>query len=414
MSDSARPQSFGRVEDDGTVYVITSAGERHVGQVPDVDPAEALAFFERRFASLETEVDLLIRRIESGAVVPDEARKSIKNLRASIVDANAVGDLESLVARLDAQEPVLQRLQEQRREQRAAQNEQTKAEKEKMIAQAEQIADSNDWRRGQERFRNLLDQWKALPRIDRTTDDALWERFASARSRYSRQRKAFLAQDNQRKAEARQVKEKIIARSEQIADSTDWSQTAAEFRSLMAEWKAAGGAGRSVDDKLWARFRGLQDRFFDARSAALAEEDKQYRANQEAKEQILTEAEEQILPVDDVKAARNAFRDFLTRYHEYGRVPRDAMRSLDNRLKAIEQAIAAAEEKEWRRTDPEARKRAADTVTMFTAQIDKLNVQLTDAEKAGDEKKAAQLRESIATYSEWLEQAQKALDDFSA
>ena len=36
---------WGRVSEDGSVYVRTAEGERKVGQWPDGDPAEALAFF---------------------------------------------------------------------------------------------------------------------------------------------------------------------------------------------------------------------------------------------------------------------------------------------------------------------------------------------------------------------------------
>ncbi|NIH56522.1 hypothetical protein FB473_001167 [Brooklawnia cerclae] len=414
MSESAGPASFGRVEDDGTVYVVTSAGERRVGQVPDVDKSEALAFFVRRFESLETEVGLLVSRVSSGSVSPEEARKTVNHLRGAIAEANAVGDLESLTAKLEGLVPLLAAKQEERKAQRAQQNEQTRAAKEAMVAEAEKLAAGNDWRGGVNRFRSLLDQWKALPRIDRATDDELWHRFSGARTTYTRRRKSQFASENERREDARKAKEQIIERARQIADSTDWSATAAEFRDLMQSWKAAGGANRDIDDKLWAEFRGLQDQFFNARSAAFEQEEAEFRDNQTAKEQLLGEAEGTILPVSDVKAAREAFRDFLTRYNAYGKVPRDAIRPLDNRVRAIEQAIKAAEDDEWRRTDPEARKRAADTVEMFTEQINKLAKQAEAAEARGDHRKAAKTRESIETYNEWLAQAQRALDEFTA
>lgn len=64
------PATFGRVDADGTVYVRTQAGERAVGQVPDVPPEEAMAFFTRRYDALELEVSLLETRIGSGALSP--------------------------------------------------------------------------------------------------------------------------------------------------------------------------------------------------------------------------------------------------------------------------------------------------------------------------------------------------------
>lgn len=414
MSETAGPNPFGRVEDDGTVHVITSDGERRVGQVPDVDPSEALAFYVRRFQTLETEVGLLEARVKSGAIASEEARKSIEAHRKNIVGANAVGDLAGLVARLDALSPALEAQAEAKKAEKAKAAEAAKAEKERMVAEAEKLAQGNDWRGGVNRFRALLEEWKALPRIDRATDDALWHRFSSARTTYTRRRKSQFAEQNAKRAGAKQLKEEIIEEARELASSTEWGPAAGGFRDLMTRWKAAGAAPRHEDDKLWATFRGIQDEFFAGRDAAMAEQDKEFIGNQQAKEALLDEAEKTILPVTELATARNQFREFLEQFNQHGKVPRDAIRSLDGRVRALESAVKDAEAEEWRRTDPEARQRAADTVAMFSSQIDKLTKQAERLEADGKEKKAKEARESIATYQSWLDQAQKALDEFKA
>lgn len=412
MNSSASPAGFGRVDADGTVYVRTAEGERSVGQVPDVSPEEALAFFVRRYENLVVEVNNLENRVASGAASPDEARRVTKTLRASVMNANAVGDLDALAARLDALLPKLDEAAEARRQARKQAAEEALAAKEAMVAEAEALAAGTDWRRGVDRFRALLEQWKALPRVDRATDDALWHRFSSARTAYTRRRKAQFAEVAEVREAARKAKEKIIAEAEQIASSTDWGATAAEFRDLMARWKAAGAAPRAVDEKLWQRFRALQNQFFDARTAAQNATDAEHEANLRAKEAMLAEAEAGLLPVTDLASAREQFRDFLSRYNEIGHVPRNAIRGLDNRVRALESAIREAEDEEWRRTDPEARKRAEDTIAMFTSHIAKLEEKLAAAEAKGDQRAIKDASDSIATYTSWLEQAQATLDEF--
>ncbi|MDO4716796.1 MAG: DUF349 domain-containing protein [Propionibacteriaceae bacterium] len=412
MNSSASPAGFGRVDADGTVYVRTAEGERSVGQVPDVSPEEALAFFVRRYENLVVEVNNLENRVASGAASPDEARRATKTLRASVMNANAVGDLDALAARLDALLPKLDEAAEARRQARKQAAEEALAAKEAMVAEAEALAAGTDWRRGVDRFRALLEQWKALPRVDRATDDALWHRFSSARTAYTRRRKAQFAEVAEVREAARKAKEKIIAEAEQIASSTDWGATAAEFRDLMARWKAAGAAPRAVDEKLWQRFRALQNQFFDARTAAQNATDAEHEANLRAKEAMLAEAEAGLLPVTDLASAREQFRDFLSRYNEIGHVPRNAIRGLDNRVRALESAIREAEDEEWRRTDPEARKRAEDTIAMFTSHIAKLEEKLAAAEAKGDQRAIKDASDSIATYTSWLEQAQATLDEF--
>lgn len=413
MTDSSSPASFGRVADDNTVFVMTADGERAVGQIPDVTPEEALAFYVRRFEALELEVSLLEQRVAGGALTPDEARGSIKSLKASITEANAVGDLSRLLARLEALSPILAEQAEARKAERAQAQAAAREAKEQMVAEAEKLAQGTDWRGGVNRFRALLDQWKKLPRIDRATDDALWHRFSSARTTYTRRRKAQFAEQAARRDQAKAAKEQIIAEAREIADSTDWGPVSGMFRELMSRWKSAGPAPREVDDALWAEFRGLQDQFFNARSAALNEQDAEFRGNLEAKEALLAEAEATILPVKDVAEARAQYRSFLEQYNQHGRVPRDAMRGLDNRLRALDSAIKKAEDAEWKRTDPEARQRAEETVAMLSDQIAKLAQQVAKADAKGDKRAAKKAQDSIDTYQTWLDQAKATLADFT-
>ena len=412
MSVETPPVEYGRVEPDGTVFVRTADGERQVGQVSDVTPEEALAFFVRRFDGLQGEVNLLSQRVKAGALSPEEARKQIAALKTSLPAANAVGDLDGLVAQVDALLPTLDELSEARRAERAKQQEEARVAKEAMVAEAEKLAEGNDWRGGVTRFRTLLDEWKALPRLSKTADDELWHRFSAARTTYTRRRKVQFAQWTEQTDAAKKTKQQIIAEAEALADSTDWAATATAFRDLMARWKEAGSADHSTDEALWRKFRGLQDRFFDARSAAQNEQDTQFKANLEGKQALLDEAEKTLLPVTDATAARAGLREMLLKYNQFGMVPRGAIHGLDARLRAIEEAIRAAEEEQWRRTDPQARRRAQDTVDMFNSQIDKLTRQADGAEAKGDTKRAEMLRESIKTYSLWRDQAAKALAEF--
>ena len=61
----------------------------------------------------------------------------------------------------------------------------------------------------------------------------------------------------------------------------------------------------------------------------MTQQDSEFRANAEAKEKLLVEAEA-LLPIRDLGAARAAYRDILSRWSAIGKVPRDAIRPLDN------------------------------------------------------------------------------------
>lgn len=410
-ANAAPATSFGRVDANGTVYVRTSDGERAVGQVPDASADEALEFFVRRFSALELEVSLLEKRVRGGNLSPDDAAGSIQTVRESVEGANAVGDLAELIHRLDALEPILEAQRAERKAEKQRRNEETLAAKERFVAEAERLAESSDWRGGVNRFRALLEQWKSLPRLDRATDDALWHRFSSARTTYTRRRKAQFAQQAERRKAAQATKEQIIAEAEQFQSSTDWGPTTGAFRSLMTRWKAAGPAPRDVEEDLWQRFRAIQDEFFAAKQQALSAQDAEFRENQLAKESLLDEAEA-LLPVADVAAAKKALRDVLDRWNQIGKVPREAMRPLDNRLRTVEKTIQRAEDERWRRTNPETRARAENTATKLESQIASLDQKAADAQQRGDAKTAREASENANTYRQWLQQAQQAADEF--
>jgi hypothetical protein len=237
---------WGRVAEDGSVYVRTSDGERLVGQWPGGDPEEAMALYTRRFDGLRVEVELLERRLAKGSLSPEQARTSIATARESIAGAQAVGDLDGLLSRLDALDPLLEQAREKRKAARAEQQDAARAAKTRIVEEAEAIAAGSDWRGGSDRLRVLLDEWKALPRLDKRADDELWHRFSTARSTHTRQRKHHFAELGEKRDSAKQAKVRLAAQAEALSSSTDWGATARAYRDLMSEWKAAGSAGPAL------------------------------------------------------------------------------------------------------------------------------------------------------------------------
>jgi len=405
-------EQWGRVEEDGTVYVRTAEGERSVGQYPAGTPDEALKFFTERYDALAFEVELLEKRVASGVMTPEEASTSVRTVQEQVTNANAVGDLAALAARLDALAPVLEEQREARKAERAKRSAEAKEGKERIVAEAETLATGNDWRHGANRMRELLDEWKALPRIDRSADDALWRRFSTARTSYTRRRKAHFAEQHEMRDAARSVKEQLATEAEQLATSTDWGATAGRYRDLMRQWKAAGPAPRDVDEALWKRFRGAQDTFFGNRDAAAAEQDAEFAANAEVKEALLVEAEA-LLPVTDLEAAKRTFRDIAERWDAAGKVPRDRIKELEARIRRVENELRGLEDEQWRRSDPEKSARADDMVSKLEAAIAQVETDLEKARAAGNEKKVKELEENLASRQSFLEMAKRASADFA-
>ncbi|MEV6155700.1 DUF349 domain-containing protein [Nonomuraea sp. NPDC052129] len=404
---------WGRVDDDGTVYVRTAEGERAVGSWQAGEPDEALAYFHRKYDELAGQVTLLEQRLKGTDLAPAQAEASIVKLREAVADAHAIGDLAALTARLDG----LTEAVAQRREEVKAAREHARAEartvKERIVDEAERIADeTTHWKSGGERLRQLVEEWKAADRIDRVTEAALWKRLSAARTAFAKRRKAYFAGLDEQREGVRAEKERIVAEAEAIADSTDWGTTAAVYRDLMQRWKSAGRASREAEDELWARFKGAQDLFFQARSAVFAERDASLAANAELKEVLLTEAEK-ILPVTDVRTARAALRHILERWEAAGPVPREQRDRLEGGLRKVDDAVRKAEDAEWKRSNPEARARAQNAVDQLRTSIEQLEKRLAKAQTAGRAKDVKEAEEAITARRSWLEEAERTLAEFS-
>jgi Domain of Unknown Function (DUF349) len=404
---------WGRVDADGTVFVRMADGERPIGSWQAGDAAEALAFFKRKYDALVTEVDLLEQRIKTTDLSPAHAQSGIERLVESVTGANAIGDLDGLLARIEDLRGLVDHRREEFRAAREGARKQAGQTKERIVAEAERIAvEATHWKISGERMRQLLEEWKAAPRADRAVEAALWKRLSAARNSFTKRRKAYFSTLETEREATRIRKEKLVAQAEELATSTDWTATANAFRELMRSWKSAGRAARGVEDELWNRFKAAQDTFFTARGELFAQRDAELREHAAAKEKLLAEAE-RLLPVKDVRAARSALRVIQERWEEAGPVPREAREHLESGLRRVEEAVRKAEDTQWRRANPEARARAEGTVAQLRAAISGLEKQLAGAREKGDEKAAARADEALAARRSWLAEAERTLSEFS-
>ncbi|MGZ6778298.1 MAG: DUF349 domain-containing protein [Mycobacterium sp.] len=401
VTSAGDPHRYGRVDPDGTVWLISSAGERVIGSWQAGDPEAAFAHFGRRFDDLSTEVALMESRLSSGTGEARKIKSAAASLAESLPTASVLGDVDALAARLaaiiDHADSAAAADKAKREQYRAEQT----ARKEALAAEAEELANNaTQWKAAGDRLREILEEWRTISGLDRKTDDALWKRYSSAREAFNRRRGAHFAELDRERAGARQAKETLCERAEELADSTDWGPTAAAFRDLLAQWKAAGRASKDVDDALWNRFKAAQDRFFSARNAVSAERDAEFKANADAKEALLAEAER--LDTSDQDAARAALRAIGDKWDRIGKVPRERGAELERRLRAIEKKVRDTPSGG---VDPEAQARA----DQFRERAEQFERQAEKAAAAGRTKDAEQARASAEQWRQWADAAAEAL-----
>ena len=408
-ADIKAAEAFGRVDDNGTVFVREGDAEREVGAFPDVSKEEALALYARRFLDLKAKLDLFASRLLSPNIKTREIDESVKLLGEEVAAPAVVGDIPSLKAQFETVKAAGEAKKAEIIEARKAAQAKAVAERTKIVEKAEELAasldDNTNWRSTADKFRALFEEWqnhqRTTVRIDKPEAEALWKRFSAARTTFNQARRKWAQARESERNQAKDVKEAIIAEANELKDSTAWAETSRKFNELMDRWKKAGRAGRNEDDALWAKFREAADTFFNARQADRDQISSSEKENLAKKEELLTKAEA-LVPVKDEAAAKKARQELAKIQEEWdaiGYVPREDMHRIENRLDAVDKQIKAVEDAAWKQSDPETDARKSSFEEQLTAQLAELDAKIA-AET--DEKKKAKLEAEKATKEQWL------------
>ncbi|AZA13780.1 DUF349 domain-containing protein [Corynebacterium choanae] len=405
---ASNPADFGRVEADGEAYgTAVDGSEFHLGSYKAGSPEEGLAMYGKRFDDLACEVELFASRLASHPQEANHIKQQATQVQEQLPNQAVIGDLPRLAARLTEIIAACETTAAQQAELRAKQKQDGIARKTALADEAVELGEhSTEWKKTGDRFGAILQEWKTIRGIDRATDDKLWKRYSQARETFNRRRGAHFAELDRSRQQVARVKEDIIARAEALQDSTDWRETSAKFRDLMTEWKQAGRAQRDVDDKLWARFKQAQDRFFAARNADQQQRDEEFQANAAKKQALLDRYTPLIDPDHDLEGARKTLRELQDEWEAVGFVPRNQVREFEHKIRALEDKVAAAADAQWRRTDPEVQARVA----QFVAKVEEFTAQAAQAEAKGNTAKAEQLRAQAAQWQQWADAAQQAVE----
>ena len=397
---------WGRVDETGTVYVREESGERAVGQYPDGSPEEALAYFERKYVELAGQVTLLEQRTKRAASAADVS-KAVKTLSSTIATANAVGDLASLQRRLEALSGTVSELTEKQNEESKAAVAAAVAERTALVVEAETLAAQDpakaQWKQVTAAIDDIFARWQKHqadgPRLPKNESNDLWKRFRAARSTIDTHRKAFFSELDAVHRDARTRKQELVEKAEALVSKG--ADGIPAYRALLDEWKLAGRAGKKLDDSLWAKFKAAGDELYNAKSEVEAVDNVEFEANLALKLELLEEAEPLLTVTDRIKA-KEALMSIQRRWDKIGKVPRDKVKSVDERLRKVEAAVRKLDDDHWQKSNPEKQARSEGLASQLQDAIAKLERELADAKTSGDKKKIADAQEALDARKLWL------------
>lgn len=397
---------WGRVDDTGTVFVREGDGERVVGQFPDATQEEALAYFERKYTDLAGQVTLLEQRIKRGTPTADIA-KTVSALIETVSSAAAVGDLASLRVRLEALGGAVDELAEKQLADNRAAIDGALAIRSALVAEAEALAAQDpakvQWKQTSAALDDIFARWQKHqqdgPRLPKAEGNDLWKRFRAARSTIETNRKAFFSELDATHKEARAKKQELVAKAEALMPRG--TEGIPAYRALLDDWKAAGRAGKKFDDALWAKFKTAGDELYSAKAEVDARDNEEFEANLKLKSELLSEAEP-LLSETNRDTARSQLASIQQRWDAIGKVPRDKVKQIEDRLRKVETAVRKLDDDHWQRNSPERKARADGLASQLQEAIAKLESELEKAKASGDGRKIEEAQEALDARRQWL------------
>lgn len=205
--------------------------------------------------------------------------------------------------------------------------------KEELIKKAEALVDSKDLNKATNEINALFDEWKKLGYTDKKTDDELWAKFNTARQSFYDNRHELREQMAAKMQDAVKVKEELITKAEELADSTSWKKTTEAMDALMEEWKAAGYAGKEHNDELWDKFRAARKKFYDARSDFYAKQNAEFAEKVKSKQELIEKAKAIVEENAYSRENSDKLKELSTAWKEVGFSGRDKEEKLWNEFK---------------------------------------------------------------------------------
>lgn len=406
MSNSEQ-QPWGRVDESGAVFVREGEDWREVGQYPDGTAEEAMAYFERKFVDLAGQVTLLEQRVKRGAPAADVAT-AVARLAKNLDGANAVGDLASLKTRVAALDSTVGELTEQQGEEAKAAVAEALAARTVIVQEAEKLAAQDpakaQWKNTTEQINALFAQWQTHqqegPKLPKGEANDLWKRFRAAKSTIEQNRRAFFAELDTVHRDAKSRKQSLIEKAEALIEKG--VDGIPGYRALLDEWKQSGRAGKRHDDALWARFKAAGDAIYAAKSEVDARDSAEFSGNLEQKLALLEEAEP-LLAEKDRDKVRSKLADVQRRWDEIGKVPREQVKNVEDRLRKVETHLRTLDDDHWKRNNPETKARTEGLAGQLNAAIAKLESELEEAKASGDTAKIAEASDALEARKLWLD-----------
>ncbi|MBO4919700.1 MAG: DUF349 domain-containing protein [Erysipelotrichaceae bacterium] len=204
-----------------------------------------------------------------------------------------------------------------------------------IIARAKEVAAGNNYKKGTDMMKQLLDEWKLSGRLDKEKDDELWNQFLEARNEFFTKKKEYYTNLKETFAGNKKLKEELIEKAKEVANIENIKEASNRANELMEEWKKTGTAGRKDDDNLWQQFLAERKAFFARRDEYYDNLKETFAQRTEAKKELINEAKLYLARGEFTDEEVDAIKELRNKWKEVGNAGKDHENDLWNEFNTI-------------------------------------------------------------------------------
>lgn len=284
---------------------------------------EKFSEVQSKFSEFQKEMD--------AAEEPEKMSGKLQRMKSYLLGAHALGDYQPMLSYVNEKETNLNNKMQDNIKARKA-----------LVEKAQSLKDSSDWKQTTEQYKQLVDEWRMAPHVDKESNDQLWGHIEEARNHFYERKRAHSEEVEKEMMQNLDQKLEICEEAESLATSENWRETSDKFKTLMERWKTIGRvATPEKSDELWGRFTSAKNAFFDRKTAHQGDIMKEQEGNLIEKLKLVEEAEA-LKDSTEWKKTSQRYAEILESWKKIGKVPFEKADEIWNRMQAAKDCFFSA------------------------------------------------------------------------
>lgn len=182
-----------------------------------------------------------------------------------------------------------------------------------------EVKNATEWEKLTKEITDIQAEWKTIGFAPQKMNVKIFERFRAACDDFFTKKAGYFKTLKETFAANAEKKRELVAKANELKDSTEWKKTGDKLIQLQKEWKQIGMTQKKIGDALWAEFLGACNHFFEARNASTNNQYKEERENLSKKKDIISKLK--ALLEEGAEGIEDAIKALSEEFNAVGHVP---------------------------------------------------------------------------------------------